>query len=820
MLAGGLFGPAILLLYLVLNVPLLDVYNVHWATYVNGFYDTRAAKRIVPVLGTAARLAGIIAGLSMPFLNRLVEPGRYHRGFVCHAGGHGRPGRSHAAPAPRTTRRGRNRGPSPGPRRLRARAPVPAGGAGTAARLRSWVQGLGRAHGANLREGYQQIRRSRFLLWMALSTLSMTLLLVLLNYQASAIFQAELKTTVQISNFLGVLSGVANLVVLPIQLFLLSRLISRLGLATVSLVYPLASLAAAGSLVVAPGLATAAFAYVDRTALRTAFRLPTENLLYNAVPLRVKARTRAFVGGLLVPLGTILGGLMLLTPLARTSWFLPAAILALGLAFALAALMVRRHYGRALVALLEQEDYSSLAVQEPSLQAPATLPLADPATLARLAQKLRESTSPEYAVFMARLICEIGGEAAVPIVGQAARAATDSRLRALLVDVLVAADVRRGEARELYAALLADSRQAGAPVGNRRPGADRWAPRSAVTWRSPPACSPIRSSRFGCASCPPSWRPTIPAAAQRGAASWRALLKARNPHTRARALHVVGQARASGFLPEVVRSLADGADEVRLAAALAAETLVGGGLPGDNRDALLSAVVALLQDPVERARMAAVTVLGRLSHDAGRDAPAAREGLIAGLADPSPEVREQAVEALARAGPQAIPRVHEQLSGTDPQLRKMAAVVLARIEPRKYAPLVRGPELNGNLLAIYRNLGCVQALAGCPGPAVAVLGRALRERNAALLDEIFYLLATIQDPAAVKTIAGSLRSPQPLVRANAAEALESLTAPQTATLVAPLFEPDLPPAQLLAAGRASLGRAYPDGRGGPAPAPG
>ena len=149
------------------------------------------------------------------------------------------------------------------------------------------------------------------------------------------------------------------------------------------------------------------------------------------------------------------------------------------------------------------------------------------------------------------------------------------------------------------------------------------------------------------------------------------------------------------------------------------------------------------------------------------------------------------------AGRRAIPQVHEQLDAADPHLRKMAAVVLARIEPRKYAPLVRGPILNDNLLAIYRNLGCLQALAGCPGPAVAVLGRALRERNAALLDELFYLLATIQDPAAIKTIAHSLRSPQPEVRANATEALESLTAPQTAALVGPLFEPDLPSGPLL-----------------------
>lgn len=74
-LAAGLVVLAYLLLFLVLNVPLLDLYNVHWATYVNGFYDIRTAKRIIPVLGTTECLAGIIAGLSMPLVNRLLSPG-------------------------------------------------------------------------------------------------------------------------------------------------------------------------------------------------------------------------------------------------------------------------------------------------------------------------------------------------------------------------------------------------------------------------------------------------------------------------------------------------------------------------------------------------------------------------------------------------------------------------------------------------------------------------------------------------------------------------------------------------------------------------
>jgi HEAT repeat protein len=303
-----------------------------------------------------------------------------------------------------------------------------------------------------------------------------------------------------------------------------------------------------------------------------------------------------------------------------------------------------------------------------------------------------------------------------------------------------------------------------------------------------------------------------------GRAELLALLHAPDPHTRARALGVVGrappglasagQAGASAYLPEVVRLLADGADEVRLAAALVLEQQIDDRQPGAqtplgaaNREALRTSIPALLRDPLERARVAGVTVLGRLSMEGGPDVANLQERLVEALVDPSPEVRERAVEVLVRAGPRVVPEVREKLEAADPEMRKMAAVVVARIEPRRYASLIRGPILEEHLFAIYRNLECVAALAGCPGPAAPVLRRALGERNAALLDEVFYLLAAIQDPAAITTIAQSLRSPQPEVRANATEALESLTSPRAAALVGPLFEPELPCGPLLSPAR-------------------
>ena len=680
MLFAGLVGPAYLLLFLVLQVPLLDVYNVHWATYVNGFYDIRTAKRIVPVLSTSARLAGIIGGLSMPMMNRLFSPAAIIGISVVSLAGMA----ALAAAMPRLLREQRARPPS-GPASAQA---APASAIIPPAGVRSRVQGFAVVYGANLREGYRQIARSPFLRWMALSTLSMTLLMTTLNYGASAILQSELQTTVAISDFLGVLSGIANLVVLPFQLIVLSRLITRLGLGNATLVYPAATLVAAGGLAVAPGLGTAGLAYLDRTALRTAFRIPVDNLLYNAVPQRVKARTRAFVGGLVVPIGAILGGLLLLTPLMRVPWFLPAAMLVLAVALVLAVLMVRRHYGRALVDLLEEEDYSSLALQAPSTQEPSTLASADPATLARLAQKLTESTSPERTIFMAQLIAAVGGESAVPIVGQAARGAgrraTDSRLAASLIDVLVAADVRGESARELYAEMLAhgDGQVRLAAIGGLEqidgPRDGRYLEAAARLLADPEIEVRLRVLPALLAAEDPGRRAA-------GTAELRALLKSPDPHTRAQAIGVVGQARAFGFLLELVRALTDSADEVRLAAGLATEALAADEFLAGKRDMLLVLALLLLHDPIQRARVAAVTVLDRLGTDGGPGASAARESLVAALADPSLEVRELTVDALVRAGRRVIPQVHEQADTADPNLRKMAAVVLARIEPRKYA---------------------------------------------------------------------------------------------------------------------------------------
>lgn len=773
LLAVGIYIPAYVLLYLVLNVPLLDLYNVHWATYVNGFYDIRAAKRIVPVLGTAECLSGIIAGFSMPLMNRLLSSvaiiGVMLAMLVVMA--------VIAATLPRLLRENPAVPLKPKPIdevRLSDRG--------------ARIKVLLREYGANLREGFRQIVLSPFLLWMALSTFSMTVLIALINFAASAIFLEKLKTTVAIADYIGVLSGIANLVVLPLQLFLLSRLISRLGLGNASLIFPMTTLAAVGGLTVAPVLGTAGLAYLDRTALRNAFRLPTDNLLYNAVPQRIKARTRAFIGGLLVPGGAIIGGILLLTPLMRLTWFLPVAMIVLAVTFAIAAVKVRGHYGTALVDLLEQEDYVSLALQPSSRHVPSAVS-ADPAVRILLAQKLAESTSPERTIFITQLITAVCGETGVPVIKQAALNTADSRLRASLVEVLATAELRGEEVREFYINLLGD------PDSQVRLSAINGLEQ--IEGPRDPRYLEIAAGLLADLDVRLRLRvlPTLLAAADEhqraaGTSELRALLKSPDPHIRAKALHVVGQARAFGFLMELVRSLTDSEDEVRLAAGLATETLAGDQLLAGKRDMLLVLALLLLHDPIERARLAAVTVLDRLCRESGPSAAAAGESLAAVLNDPSAEVRARTVETLVHIGRRIIPQLTEQLNAAEPLAHKMTAAALARIEPNKYGSLILGNLLESILKDIYQNISCRNALTDVPNPASSVLARALFEQNLALLDEFFYLLSAVRNPGPVDSIATSLRSQLLDERATAVEALETFTGPKLAGLVAPLLDPE------------------------------
>lgn len=778
-LAEGKDTLAYPLLYLFMFVPLSDIYLVHWYTLTNSFYDTQSAKRIVPVLATASRIGGILAGLTMFLLNQWFSPTTIITiwlgaillvmlliGLMPYIFKGDKTGLEQSGDITSTTK---------------------------STKPQTHLSYLD-----NIREGYHYVAQSAFLKWLAISTLLLTALIPFLEFRTSQILLQELQTTQAISNFTGTLNGLTNLLVLPIQLLLLSRIIGWIGLGNANLIFPIGNLAIASALSWRPVLFTAALAYFDRNAFRSTFRNPPDSLLYNAVPLRVKGRARAFIGGLVAPLGSLSGGLLLLLPFASLAWFLSAIIMALSVGYLVSTLVIRRQYSRALIQMLEQEDFSFLLLQEAT-----PLTVTDPATLNGLRKKLEDSTSPEFTIFMAKLISQIGGSAAIPILGQAARAADDARIRAALLDVLVAADFQGEAVRELYTNFLEDEdgrvrQSAIAGLEELSGPQDKQFLVLAVKMLADPDTE-VRAR-------------VLPILLQASDSEHQIsaiqtldeFLNNRDAHQRARGIHILNQTGDLRFIHTLLDHLADPADEVRLEAAIAVESFLAQKVPAPIIELVLEKMDRLAQDPVERIRQAGLTILGRVNNRESQHM------LMNALTDPSPQVRSTAVDVLAHAGKVVIPTLHPALNAANPLLRKMTTIALSRINQREFGPLVE-THITGNLLDIYRSYGLLAALMPCVEfPSISILQDTIREQNQQLIAEIFYLLTAIHDKEAVKIVAESFESETARVRANAAEALEAMTTPQTARLMAPLFEPDLAPAQLLEISRDSWEMAHPD----------
>lgn len=752
------------LLY-ILSRSVKDTFNLHWWTYANSFYDTRSAKRVIPILSTAARVAGIFAGLTTPLLNQTIGSDNiiivWSSTFILIA--------LFAGLMPWLLRKTHAHEDM----QALAASAQPA----TTMRSSFW---------RNIREGNRYVLKSSFLRWMALSTFVLIVLFAFLEYQVGKTFQATLGSTEAISNFVGLLTSVTNLLMLPVQLFLLSRIVNWLGLANANLIFPLGTFVLSGSFLAFPGqLAVAAFGQFDYTTFRTAFRNTIDNLLYNAVSLRVKGRARAFINGFVDPFGSLVGGgLLLLVPLAPLfTQYLPALTFMLAFCYLLITLVIRGQYKRALVEMLEQEDYSYL------LEAPSDVTINDPTAFTELKKKLKESESPDLKVFIAKLLSEVGGDEAIPVLTELARQ-SDSQVRSAVVDILVASNSKRDQVEPLLYDFLMDT--------------DSHVRETALSglkqWEN------FHNEKFMALALDLSKDidmnvrlQTLPILIGSGDFFYMAaaiqtlthILADEDPHRRAQGVHILGQFDDVRFIRNLLDYIGDTEDEVRLEAVLAIESLVQRSLPAALKAQLPIRLTTLLHDPVERIREATLAILGYLNTSE------TQRTLLQFLGDPSPAIRKAAIGAFVSIGKPILPVLTEARKVVNnPQLAKMATIAMSRIDRERYTEFIHA-YIQDNITKMYANHVRLAAIDICTHyPAVSLMRDMLRETNEQLASEIFELLSALHDPKMVNVIEESLYSEVARSRTNAIEAIESFSTPQIAKLIAPLFDRELTPTQL------------------------
>ena len=755
-------------LYLFFTVIVQETVILHWVTYRNGFYDAQSAKRLIPILSSGGRIGAIVGGFTLARLGGIVGPiSPITILFVWIV--------TRLLVAILTWMM---------PRLLKEEQRAQEHQAASRARV-SFVQ--------NIKEGAGYVAGSSYLLWLAVSTLLVMLLANFLQYQTGTMFDQAYDHD-SLVRLLADLTAFGNIIMLPVQMFFLSRIIGRIGLSNTALIYPGGNLAVSGMLFVSVSLniftaPMAMLGHLTRTVFQNSLYSPIDSLFYNAVPLRIRGRARAFVRGIILPVSALIGGAVLLLQWISIPWFLPALIVITAIGFFISVLIVRQAYGPALIAMLEQEDFSSLISRNES-----DLAITDPTALRLLQQKLAESQTTEFTIFIARLISQIGGNEAVPILSQVVSQTTDSRIRSAILDMLVVTGVRSEAVSALYTSFLSDPdgrvRQAAIAGLEQSLGAgnERFLEHAFEL-----LTDPVLDVRIQ----------VIPALVRSGdffylASAVRTLdemLNSQNPDQCARGVRVLGQVGDPRFVRNLTPYLFDPQDMVRLEAAAAVETLTHHKIPKGFDAVILDNADKLLHDPVERVRQATIKTLGRI------DAPQARQALVQSLIDSSPVVRETCVDTLVALGEFGISVLEPALDDPHPQMCKMSLVALCRIDPVVFRPRLEAT-IEENLQAIYRNHSWLQALTPCVGSVgIDLLQNTLREQSQVLLNEIFYFVSAVHEPDAVAVIRQSFQNQNIRIQADAAEALESLTSPQTAQLVAPLFDPQVTPASLLKLGQ-------------------
>lgn len=760
LLGFGLTQLAIPLLYLLAFIPFDEVLSNHWLVYINGFYDTRSIKRLLPFINTSFTIASIIAGLTVPLIGSVISSFGVICIWLC---------TTLAIPLIVQLIAGIRPDSQPTETVLNQaqQSSSPSG---------NDIQ----AYISNIREGARFVLQSSFLRWLLISTLALSGLMTFLQYQTGYVLLAQLGTQQAIASFLGIVTGVSNILVLPFQLFFLSRIIGKIGLGNTHLIYPTTSLLSSGALLLAPTLLSAMLAYLNRTTIYYSVGIMTDGLLFNAVPLSHKGRARIFISGFVAPLGFIAAALLLVFLQAFSlSWLAPLLLIASAITFMVSAFIIRRQYGNALVEMLAKDDFSFLLAADAG-----KLSAADPTTLQDLKRRIEASTSPDTTIFLIRMLGEISDKEMVAAVEKLLPTSTEATVRATLLDTLTATQIRSDSVLKLYVDSLADLNaqvRLAALNGIEHffdSDYERYIAHTAALLNDPDIYIRVRV-------LPAYLQRSDTASYEVGLQLLQSLLASEESEQRALAVHAIGRSRNPEFLPLLLEYYRDPSDALRLELGLALEILTLNDMQAATSTAFLDRIHYLASDPIERVRQAALQSAVRLS------TPTALPLLLTALIDPSTHVRTSAVMLLVQIGEPAVPALLKALETGHAGQRSMVAAVLSRINPVQFDGLIR-TSIYHNLVSIYRNESYLHSLADIGDyPALPVLTATLNEHTSQLLKDIFYLLESVHAPESVQIIYHSLQSSDALMRANATEALEALTTPQTAQLVSALFDPEL-----------------------------
>lgn len=192
-----------------------------------------------------------------------------------------------------------------------------------------------------------QVRTCPLLGWLTATTLLFIGCRWFLAYQYTSSFEVHFDNDIELAGFLGRYTQIALGVSLFLQLFVVNRLVGRLGVSTTHTIYSVLVMGGLMGNVLITGLPVAVASRFLESELRFGLRNPVNQMMVNRFTKKMRIAVRGWSLGWLIPTGTLIASAML-AALLRIDGGVAVGIvgLVLGIAYVISAIGVGKAYNK------------------------------------------------------------------------------------------------------------------------------------------------------------------------------------------------------------------------------------------------------------------------------------------------------------------------------------------------------------------------------------------------------------------------------------------------------------------------------------------
>jgi HEAT repeat protein len=206
-----------------------------------------------------------------------------------------------------------------------------------------------------LRLFLRSLSHSRLVLFLVLSAICANFLYYFAEFQGAAIFSSHFASENDLARFYGYFTIFSSILAFLFQGMITGNLVQRLGISATNLIYPSLVLVGFSATAVSFSLLPGIVLKFIQVGLLNAMFQPVNNLFYNALPPKEKARIITVNEGILQPLGTVFTGLLLAGFGLNNHLLMLVPVIAAAF-WVILAVMMRRPYRESLLKLLRSSS--------------------------------------------------------------------------------------------------------------------------------------------------------------------------------------------------------------------------------------------------------------------------------------------------------------------------------------------------------------------------------------------------------------------------------------------------------------------------------